>query len=230
MGVLGAWLVLAGVLSAADEQSVVAKIRAYAQHYGGQLQDFTCTKITARSVDGKELDTLSQELSYVGHKESYRLLRITGKPAPEAPTIKGEFEGLSHLFDPRANVELVFDHRDGDTCVTRYHATLESGVALHFRKGDKNQAMAHHGFVFANCSTGVVSRFQMATDPVKGKSDALEADITYGPVTIDGKQFILPLTADDLHREGKKTTKAVVKFTNYKKYGSRSEIRFDGDN
>jgi hypothetical protein len=224
-------------LTAGEQDQALERIREYSRSYADRLQDFTCVKSVERSVDPsgsgarwENLDVQEQEITYVAHKEAYKTLRVSGKRGPGAPTIHGEFSELPHIFDPRARTEFAFDHTEGPTCVIRYHATLESGVALRFRQGSSDRVLAHHGLIYADCAMGVVSRFQIETDPVKGKTESIEADIRYGPVTISGRQFMLPISAEDITREGKTVTKADVKFTKYKKYDADSAIHFDREN
>ena len=80
---------------AAARSEMISRMRSAALSYGDRLQDFICFQLTARSADGtgtgrrfKPLETQELELSYVSHKEHYKLLKVNGDSTIRDKSIK----------------------------------------------------------------------------------------------------------------------------------------------
>jgi hypothetical protein len=65
---------------------MIARMRAAALNYSDQLENFTCIQLTSRSADNKgtgkrwkPLETQETELTYIAHKENYKLPTVNGK-------------------------------------------------------------------------------------------------------------------------------------------------------
>src|SRR5271163_1380208 len=72
---------------AADEQAILARIKTGALRYQGEVPDFLCEESITRSGAAlktpdrwKPIDTLEEELGFVGGRETHTLLRINGRP------------------------------------------------------------------------------------------------------------------------------------------------------
>jgi hypothetical protein len=55
----------------------------------------------------------------------------------------------------------------------------------------------------------------------------MQLDVHYGMTTIESKEFLLPREAVEIVPFGKTQTKAEIRFQQYRKYDSNSNIRFD---
>jgi len=75
----------------ADQTSVLEDARAYALQYAQQLPNFICTQITRREIsvnnhyaamtttENINHDVIEEQLTYLGGKESYKVLNVNGK-------------------------------------------------------------------------------------------------------------------------------------------------------
>jgi len=225
-------------------------MREAALGYSDRLQDFICTQMTTRSTDGsgtghwKLLETQELELSYVSHKENYRLLKVNGKSRNPEKRVKqgyfnpgGEFgTAFRWIFDPKVKAEFVWDHAEGvgtkRVCVFRYSVAASASTMIMHADLDR-VPMGHRGFVHANCDTGMVLRIHIETDPAfvqrRGKPVAVgtKLDVGYGLTTIASKEFLLPQEAEEVAIFDKTLTKAKIEFQQYRKYESNSTIHFE---
>ncbi len=227
----------------AEQKALISRIRSAALGYADRLQDFICIQVTARSADNtgtgkrfKPLETQEQELSYVSHKEHYKLLKVNGDSTIRDGSIKqgyaitgGEFgTALQRIFDPNANAEFTWDRG----CVFRYRVPVASSTfVIHANLNDVK--LGHRGFVSTDCVTGAVTRIQMESDPASVKEGGRELalgwqlDVRYAPAMLGSNEFLLPQEAVEIVRFGKTLTKAEIKFQQYRKYDSSSIITFD---
>jgi hypothetical protein len=225
---------------ASDKSAILDRVRQYAASCIEKLQDFTCLQITVRSADTsgtgrhwKVLETQEQELSYIAHKESYRLLSVDGDSINPQKKLKhrytsmsGEFgSSLRAIFDPVHHAEFNWDHSDANSCVFHYHVPLESSAFTWAVLG-KRLKLGYSGLVDTDCGTGAVKRLQLKTDPSANDVE-FQSDVHYGLITIGGREFILPVSALDISRVRKTLTKAVLTFDRFRKYDSNSSIKFE---
>jgi hypothetical protein len=236
---------------AAGQKAMIARMRDAAVNYADRLQDFLCTQLTTRSVDTsgsgkhwKVLETQELELGYIAHKEHYRLLKVNGKTTDLEKRVKkgyftpgGEFgSSLQMIFTPKAAAEFEWDHEESmagkRSCVFRYRVPVATTTLVINADAD-HVKMAHHGFVSADCDTGMVARIQIETEPAYVKrigrkiAIGMQLDVRYGPATIASKEFLLPQQAIEIAPFGKTLTKAEIEFQQYRKYESNSSITFD---
>jgi hypothetical protein len=240
-----------GPTGSSTQKALIDQMREAAVNYADRLQDFLCTQFTTRSEDSsgfgkhwKVLETQELELGYIAHKEHYRLVKVNGKTTDPDRRIKkgyfrpgGEFgTSLQRIFNPKAAAEFEWDHEESSagkrSCVFRYHVPLETSTLV--MTADLDQVkMAHHGLVTADCDTGAVTRIQIETAPASvirhGEHVAigLQLDVAYGLTAIGSKEFLLPQQAIEIVPFGKSRTKAEIRFENYRKYDSDSNITFD---
>jgi hypothetical protein len=234
-----------------NPDAFIARMREAAIGYSDRLQDFLCTQTMNRGTDngssGKHwrlLETREQELGYIAHKEHYKLLKVNGKTTNLEKRIKkgyfipsGEFgTSLMWIFDPKAAAEFAWDHQEPDAgigaCVFRYRVQATTSTLVMASDADRVK-MAHHGFVFADCSSGAIARIQIETEPASvvrnGRDMAIgvQSDIRYHPTIIAGQEFLLPQVAVETARFGDTLTKVEIDFQQYRKYESSSNIIFD---
>src|SRR5580704_7074881 len=97
--------------SDSDQKAILARITESALKYSKNLPDFMCNRLTRRSVDPtgfsqswRTIDTVDEELSYTGHKESYKTVSVNGKSASGSGRSKAESyefgDALSWIFAP----------------------------------------------------------------------------------------------------------------------------------
>jgi hypothetical protein len=238
-----------------EQLALLARMREAALTYSDHLQDFVCTQIATRNTDKsgsgrhwKKLDVQEFELSYVGHNEHYKLLKVNGhaenlnaqiKKGYGTLTSSGEFGGmLRQVFDPFANAEFTWDH-DGieegrNLCSFRYNVLRANS---RYRVGDRDDhlTVAHHGVVHADCNTGAVMRIQMASEsrPVTRSGHEVvfssQVDVRYRPASIGATEFLLPDSAETIIRSDATLTRAEIQFRNYHKFQADSKIVFNSE-
>jgi hypothetical protein len=142
----------------------------------------------------------------------------------------GEF-GSSLLYIFAAKVAAVFewDHEESSAgmraCVFRYCVPVATSEYI-INADQDHVKMAHHGFVTADCETGVVTRIQMETEPASVKRGG--HDLAIG-MQLDLRYALQQ--AVEIAPFGKILTKVEMQFRDYRKYDSSSNITFDdGDN
>jgi hypothetical protein len=232
---------------ATEQQAIIARMKEAAASYNDRLHDFLATQIMTRSTASagsnphwKVLETQESELSYVGHKVNYKLMKVNGKPTekgikPGYFQSTGEFGALQVVFDPKGKPEFEWDHVElsGEErlCVFRYHVAKANTTFVFHADLDRVPA-GHHGFVYADCGTGMVMRFHMETDAgfVKRRDRDVplgyELDVRFAPTAIADQEFLLPEVAESTGLFYKTLTKAEVKFQQYRKYDTNSTITF----
>jgi hypothetical protein len=232
---------------AAERQAIIARMKEAAVSYNDRLHDFLATQTMIRSTASagsnphwKVLETQESDLSYVGHKVNYKLMKVNGKPTdkgvkPGYFQFSGEFGALQMVFDPKTKPEFEWDHgevSEGERlCVFRYRTAKAATTFVFYTDGDKTPA-GHHGLVYADCDTGMVMRFHMETEPAavkRGTRDialGYDLEVRFAPTTIAGQEFLLPQIAESTALFYKTLTKAEVKFQQYRKYDTNSTITF----
>lgn len=240
-----------GAQDTADRTALIARMREAALAYADQLQDFICIQVTTRSADRsgsgqhwKQLEVQEQELSYVAHKENYVLLKVNGDSRKPEKRIKpgyarssGEFgSALGMIFEPKVNAEFIWDHEETTNgnrlCLFRYQVLQATSTWIVTVDADKIP-VAHRGFVYADCDSGRVLRFQMESERAsvtrRGQHVALgtQLDVRYGPTMIGSKEFLLPESAVEIARFGHTLTRAEIQFKDYRKFQVDTKIISD---
>jgi len=236
---------------ASDRTALMTRMRDAALTYADHLQDFLCTELMTRSADqsgsGKHyklLETQELELGYITHQEHYRLLKVNGKTTDLDKRVKqgywkpgGEFgSALRSIFDPKSAAQFEWDHEESSagtrSCVFRYRVAAATRAYIIQADAD-HVGMALRGSVTADCDTGEVTHIVTETEPAsvkRGTQDVaigMQLDLRYGPVPIGSNTFLLPQDAIEIGIFGKTLTKAEIKFQQYRKYDSNSNIVFD---
>jgi hypothetical protein len=224
----------------AQRAAMLSRIMQYASDYLRKLPDFVCTQVARNSVDEsgtgerwREREVVEEEVSYVAHRDSYKVLRINGK-ATTRPHEKlkfrteGDFGGtLPTIFDPQRQAEFEWARWEapGDRrrCVFSFRVPQSRSVTTVGRI-----TVAIHGFVHADCETGTILGIREDMDPSSNlpwKSASYSAD--YGPVTISGQRFILPLKSEWRLVGWKRGYLRTIQYGQYRKFGADATVVFD---
>ena len=77
--------------SDSEQKAILSRITENALTYSKDLPDFVCSKLTRHSADPtgfgqrwRLVDSVDQELNYVNHQESYRVVTVNGKKSSGA--------------------------------------------------------------------------------------------------------------------------------------------------
>jgi hypothetical protein len=234
--------------SVTDQQAMLARITKGALRYQGEVPDFLCEELITRSEANakapdrwKQLDTLEEELGFVGGQETHTLLKINGK---KTRTSHEELEGMrsdgllqfvmvpSWIFGSRAGTR--FDWNRWQTLAGRRVAVFAfqapPSISTHpLANESRSFLVGYHGLIYADPATGDMARLEASMDAPKDfpfQEDAFEID--YGQVEIGGQPFLLPVKSVGWVRDRKLLTRNDIEIGQYRKYGADATVIFDG--
>jgi len=238
--------------SAEEQGKVIQQARDYAMNYTKSLPDFLCTQVTRRYVDphggqswGLE-DTLTAHVSYVDHKEDYKLMTRNGQMARNSSiwsvggaNSAGEFGSMmAGIFDLKTEATFHWERwatlRGRRAYVYSYQVAQErSGwhVASGHGTAEKPTAEtvpAYHGLVYVDRDMLAVVRITLVAElpadfPIQQAEDTLDYDLA----SISGHEYLLPLRAVVQMREGGQHSKNEVEFRLYRKFTAEATLSFD---
>jgi hypothetical protein len=233
---------------AAEQQAILARITKGALRYQGEVPDFLCEELITRSEANaktperwKQLDTLEEELGFVGGQERHTLLRINGKPTRVSHE---ELDGMRSdgllqfvmvpgwIFGPRVNTRFNWSRWEtrAGRRVAVFSFQVPPSISTHpLVNESKSFLVGYHGLIYADPASGDMARLEAAMDAPKDfpfQEDAFEID--YGQVDIAGHQFLLPVNSVGWVRDGKLVTRNEIEFGEYRKYGADATVTFGG--
>jgi len=225
---------------------MLARITQGALRYQGELPDFLCEERITRSEANaktpdrwKQIDTLEEELGFVGGRETHTLLSINGKPTRVShEDLDGmRSDGLlqfvmvpAWIFGPRVNGRFDWSRwelREGRR-VAVFSFQVPPSILTHpLANQSQSFLVGYHGLIYADAASGDMVRLEAHMDAPKDfpfQEDAFEID--YGQVEIAGKRFLLPVSSLGWVREGKDLTRNEIGFGAYRKYGADASVTF----
>jgi hypothetical protein len=232
-----------------EQRRVIEQAREYAMNYTKSLPDFMCTQVTRRYIDrsGMEFwsptDTLTSRLSYVDHKEDYKLVMINNRSVPNGnyetvggATSAGEFGSMmKEIFDPETKTSFQWTRwatlRGRRAHVYSYQvdqSRSQWSVQYHGEHSTEHVVPAYHGLIFVDRDLLAVVRITLVAElpptfPIQQAQDTLDYDLA----TISGHEYLLPLRAVVQMREGRYLSKNEVEFRMYRKFSAEATITFD---
>ena len=233
-----------------EQAEILHEIIENARNYAKTLPDYMCMQVTRRRFDdsGSEnwrlQDTIQEQLSYVDHKESYKVVMYNGRSVSNiqhgqlgGSTSSGEFGSIfTEIFAPETATDFTWDHwatlRGKRMYVfsfvvppSRSHYTIYSGDA------HRTITAGYHGLVYADRDTKKVMRYRMECDniPIDFPIKDVKLDVNYDYTEIAGTQYVLPLKTEIRARDGKYMSWNESEFHLYRKFGADTTIKFDTD-
>ena len=232
---------------ASEQNKVLAAATTYALGYSQQLPDFICRQVTRRYRDPNGmgfhlLDVIAEKLSYFGHKEQYTVVTVNGQPRSVThENLGGSISGgefgsmMSGIFKPESKAHFEWER----------WATLR-GLRMHvfsYRVQQPNSeykiavprehleiVTAYHGLVYVDAGSHSIHRVTLVADGIPASFPVQEVseELDYGDQTIDGRRFLLPYGVEVRSRLRRTTTKNLLEFRQYNKFGADATILFDG--
>jgi hypothetical protein len=228
-------------------------------HYARTLPDFFCNEFIRRYVNYEgpdvKIDTLTLQLGFNQHKETYRLVARDGHATTQSiASLNGSFSrgefgsALFLIFDPESDA--LFQPEPPER-IRRRPVTVYSYAVPYARSryklqyGTEETITAYHGRVNIEPASGRVVRLTMAVDPPGGfPVQETSTMLDYDWRDIGGTQYLLPVHADvrttERTRElrevhlGRMAKQAVsihyhniVEFRDYHKYAIESKVAFE---
>jgi hypothetical protein len=262
----------------ATTEKLVAAMREAALAYDSRLPDFICTQITHReemrepnTVTGvktsgsrggmslpagaadsswKSVDSMEQQLTYFGHRETYKLVAMNGKrvaPGQEPEkglTSTGEFGStLGGIFDPLSHAEFQWKRwdklRGQSVFVFTYSIAKENSSSI-LAAGTSRLVVAYHGLIFVERETNSIVRVTTVAEvPQEFPLQNVTRELDYGRAAVGGQMFLLPLhsemesrASEDFMQSGRLggasplvTLRNKIDFKAFRKYGVDSELK-----
>jgi hypothetical protein len=194
-----------------ERNDLIQRAAGKAADYNANLPDFFCTEVLDRSENrsqhGWKQDVFTVQLNYVRGAENYKLIAQNGVMKNGGFAVLGGFlsEGafgstLAAIFRPQtAKFEWGRQQmlRGHTVYVFTYKVAQEkSGYTLQPSDVPGNIVVAYHGSVYIDPATGDILRLTRIADPpadfpIREASTTLD----YGPTTVDGRPYLLPIRA-----------------------------------
>jgi hypothetical protein len=234
---------------AAEEQlKSIESVRKNALSYSAGLPNFFCTenirryRNTTLESEWDPMDTLTVQLSYLDHREEYKLLLLNNQKTrlryDEAggSVSQGEFGSmLQEVFVPSAEATFAWDSqttlRGHLVQVFRYSVTAEKAryqVVYNLNDRRYSAFAGRHGLVYVGAA-GEILRITSEADslPANFPIDKLSAVLDYDYTDIGGRQFLVPHTAVVEMQAGILGSKNEIDFKDYRKFSAEAGISFD---
>ena len=239
--------------SAAELAEILAAIKDYALNYTNSLPNYVRAVQTTRRKSSSTKsgyipygDVIREELSFVDHKESYKVLMRNEQAVANVEhnqlggaVSNGEFGTmLSHIFDPINGAEFDWDHwatlRGKRMYVFSFKVPKSAGYSMVYGAGGesrKEYTSAYNGMIYADRETKAVMRIKMDCVDIPNDYPIKTVGITldYAPTKVGDESYVLPF-----HFELNSTdTLAIIKneadYKLYRKFGAESAITFDSE-
>jgi hypothetical protein len=243
----------------ADQSRVLEAARAAALKYAHQLPDFICTQTTRRSVvksirnfaneanvnpqpDPVSHDTIEEQLTYVGGKESYSVLTINRKKAKNANHLQfagamssGEFGTMfTDVFDPDSKTTFTWEremsHEGRPVWIFKYRVPKEAGTTLFDKKTNTAFVAPYSGRVIIDPENNNVLTISSSLEiPFNFPIQKVERRIDYAVQQIAGKDYCLPIHSELHMEQGVMVFDNQIDFRNYHHFSSESTIHFGAE-
>ena len=236
-------LAFAGVAHAQD--ATLAAIRDYARNYVEKLPNYTATqsiKRRTKTAPAPQLppvtqnETIEEQIGYVDHRESHKVLTYNGKKIPENAPVReegmfstGEFGGILETLS-REDIGAVFKAAKPEKRMDVYEFSIPARPAGYvIKEPGRSTPVAFAGRVYADPTTHAVLRiqFHLVDFPVTLNYKTLEMDLEFAPAKIAGQEYILPArySLKSTQTDGEMSMEAV--YRNYQRFSVESTIIVD---
>ncbi len=228
-------------LDDAQQKALIEATIAHARAYPKELPDYLCTQITRRNEDPKgtnqwrTLETVSEQLTFIGGKQQYEVLHVNGKRAGEnanrpawAMPASDFTKFLEWTFDPKSQAEISWSNWDAlrghrvhllGFTVRKEHSpwTIQKGKGEPITTG-------YFGVINVDAETGAILKLGIiSTDlPKTYPVSAVSIELHWEYAKIGDHWYLVPFRADVHTKEGKALTWNEVEFHDYRKPGATS--------
>lgn len=223
---------------------IIAKAMLAAMNFSQSLPNFISRQVMTRyrSRDNgrkwRRIDQVEAEVIYEDGRESYKNIKIDGKPFDGGMKqiggawSTGEYgTTLRSLFHPRTQTEFVFRERTqekgGPAAVYDFHVAKEHSN-WDLTSETRSLTAEFGGTVWIDPDSGRTLRIEMeALGLPRGFSlSAVEETIDYSYVTIAGEEYLLPTASENLgcFRGTRQCSRNKLEFRDYRKFSASSSI------
>jgi hypothetical protein len=234
------------------QASMIAAFRQRAAAYDQSLADFLCTQSTNRYTaapvssgepEWKSQDTFTARITYFKRRESYRVILQNGKTVDKpidklgGHRTEGEFGTfLNDIVSDGNQARFTWKQwsvRDGSPLavfsfhIDRAHSSFQTTARRMFRTS--RCKWGAEGVLEVNPATSEVMALTLhAVDiPADCALKDLHIAIEYGYRKVGEREFLLPVASESRINIFGELVRAESKFTDYRKFSSESDIRFE---
>ncbi len=238
----------------AEQARILHDIIEYARNYAASLPNYMCVQVTRRHVDraGGDnyslIDTVQEQLSYVDHQESYKVVMYNSKAVANIQhnqlpgggvTSSGEFGSLfTEIFAPETDASFEWDHwatlRGRRMYVFAYRVEQSrSHYTISTSESPRVITSGYHGLIYADRQTNAVMRWTLECDDIPADYPVrnVRLDVNYDFIKIADQEYVLPLKTEvrssDETRRGRQSSWNEAEFHLYRKFSTESTITFD---
>jgi len=227
--------------------ALIEQAREAAANFLEGLPNYVCQEQTTRYVSQTRqpswnvIDTVSAEVVYDDHQESYRNLQINGRPTKKSPEDSGAWSTgefgtiLGNLFAPQSATE--FKYVQEDTILHRAASVFDfkvQRVRSNWKIWVPGQYVVptYKGSVWIDKQTGQALRIEMQAKeiPEAFPEVTVETAVDYDTISLGtADKFLLPVHAEALScwRNSNECQRNVIEFRNYHKFEGESIIKFE---
>jgi len=229
------------------DDPLIAKAADAAFTFSDALPNFLCEEHMGRftrdprATGWKPLDTVSADVIYENGQESYRNLKIDGRPTEKrmeqlsGSWSTGEFATtLRNLFHPASAATFRFAENSrllGLPARVYDFEVKQENSHWNLQMDFQRITPGYTGSVWIELESGRVLRMEMqaAGLPEDFPMDQVESAVDYAFIAIGAENILLPVHAENLgcQRVASVCSRTVIDFRNYRNYISDSTIRFD---
>ncbi len=230
---------------AVKDDPLVERARVASSQFFSMLPNFLCQQSTTRSYGGADrhwrpLDQVTAEILYEHGHESYRDVRLNGRPTGRSmmdlpgSRSTGEFSStLRALFAPETGALFKFQSNAalaGFSTAVYQFAVSGDKSDWRITAGSQMIMTPYTGRIWIDRISSNVVRIEMQAVeiPKLFPFQRVEADVEYGPVNLPSGRYFLPEKAENVScNDLKSCSRNVIEFRNYHKYIGESSISFD---
>ena len=226
-----------------DETRILDGARKRALEYTANLPNFVCMQVTRRfeqpagKTDWKEIDNLSEQLTYVDGHENYQKINgiQRGNDMGRGVLSAGEFGALLRMvFRAESKAELKWHDLqiENGRKLHVFEYSIPRATSQYMMRPNHSSAavpVAAKGTVTIDEETYQIRNIQLAAVDLPKKFPFQESviEVDYDLFSI-GEQFtLLPKRASVRVTAGKKVNRNAIEYLNYRKWGGTSELKFD---
>lgn len=228
---------------------LLEQVTEYARNYIKSLPNFSCTQVTRRYVDTRNLeqyhlvDRVVETLSYFDGHEQYKVLTVNNELVTNGDhwslggtTSAGEFgTDMKVLFSPETRTE--FDWESWTTLRGRrthkFFYRVRQPLSQYRIVYEKAQMVVagYKGYVYVDADLGMIVRITREAEdlpadfPVQNVKQITDYD--FRKIGESQQEFLVPTASVITSRSGRAMVKNETEFTNYRKFGAESKIIFD---
>ena len=224
-----------------SDAALIERARRVALAYIDNLPNFICTRATRAfnsesGSDWRKIEEMTVQVQFVDGVESYRNLIVNGRPSGEySGGSRGQFgTALYYLFRPEAGT--VFEPA-GSAVIGGRDVAVFSMEMTNRRYGitdgprKKRRSFGYRGLTSIDKQTGHVLRLEHTERlgippkfPVRQASDSIDYDY----VPIGGRDYLLPVRAQEFQRSSKKPyfERTETEWSGCRKFGADSDITY----